>query len=407
MGFSVSAFNKAGARLLQKQTGIKIEKQIINLDGTPFSMGFKRVQGVQPPKNAVTASFVQGERKFGQETFDIVTFFDDKGKIIQRHRFIKPANGNDRKLQSVSDYKNQALRTSSYMYTVTVEREAFTRHTQSFKPDGKIKKDSFSTVSIDYNKGLYSRTDSSLSPNSTGIYESAGRNPELPGTLHLADMFETTIQQWGKQTPRKVYERSIIYNPSTGCFTPIHSKGKNLTQNEINLLNQDKYLPLRFHPKLNSVEYLKQDAFAEQHIPLNTKIEYEKVSKDTITKTAGYVKDNDPTTIYVVYKEGRQKHPYFLHDSANILNHESRHIWQHRLVDDIEKGKIKAPQLKKIAQALKDSFSKERIRPEKDLEGYMNQFHEADAYKIGDAVGNSVYQGYNNLRQIFTNTMPT
>lgn len=400
MGISLAYFNKAGARLLQKSTGIKIKEQVINLDGKPFSLGFKPVHGAKPPQNAATASYSQVERKFGEEKIDIVSFFDDNGKLIQRQRFIEP-KGAKRYLESVSDYKNTPVRTSTYMDKTTVEQEVFYCHTQSFKPNGKLNKDSFSNVSIDHQKNLYGRSDSTLKTDCIGIFESANRNSELPGTLHKADLFETKLQQWSKNSPRQIYERKIIYNPSTGNFTPISSKGKNLTQNEINLLNQDKYLPLRFHPRLNSYEYLKKDAFAAQNIPLDTKIKYEKISKDTTTQTAGYVRDNDPSTIHFIYRDGHQQHPGFLHTAANNLNHESRHIWQYRLVDDLKNGKIQNPELKKMAQALKESFEKPRITPEKDMNGYMQQFHETDAYKAGDSAGDIVWEGTKNLRKVF------
>lgn len=407
MGFSISAFNKAGARLLQKQTGIKLEKQIINLGGEPMSLGFKRVQGVKPPENAATASFVQGERKFGQESFDIVTFFDKEGKIIQRHRFVKPINEQGRRLESVSDYRRTPVSTSTYQGKTTVLSESFQCRTQAFKPDGKIKSDSFSALGIDYQKGVYTKTDSELLPACIGFFESAGRNYKTPATLHLADVFKTKIQQWGKQLSKKSYETEIIYNPSTGTFAPIYSKGQNLTKNEIDLLKQDKYIPLRFHPKLNSVEYMKKEAFAQQQIPLDTKIEFEQISKETKKTAAGYVSDNDPTTIHIIYREGCQQHPATIHTTADILNHEGRHVWQHQLVEALDKNQITDPHLKKLAESLKEAFSKPRINPDKDLDGYMNQFHEKDAYNIGDAACDAVYQGYDNLRQIFKNIMAT
>lgn len=407
MGFSISTFNKAGARLLQKQIGIKLEKQIINLGGEQMSLGFKRVQGIKPPENAATASFVQGERKFGQESFDIVTFFDEQGNIIQRHRFVKPINEKSRRLESISDYRRKPIESCTYQGNTTVLSESFQCHTQSFKPDGKIKSDSFSNLGIDYQRNIYTRTDSALLSACRGFFESAGRNYETPATLHLADVFKTKIQQWGKQLPKKSYETEIIYNPSTGTFAPIYSKSQNLTKSEIDLLKQDKYIPLRFNPKLNSVEYMKKDAFAEQQIPLDTKIVFEQISKKTKASAAAYVRDNDPTTIYIIFKEGTQQHPCCIHNAANILNHESRHIWQHRLVDALDKNQITDSCLKKMAESLKESFSKPRINCDKDINGYMAQFHEVDAYKIGDYIGDRVYQGYVNLRQIFKNIMLT
>ena len=141
---AVKAFNKAGARLLSKETNVKVVEKIRNLNGQPFVMGKMPFHGLKPPKEAVSANFVQGETHFGQERFCIVSFFDENGKLIERSRFNHI--GDKVELASHTQYNSQIRVTNVNGSADVISHNKLT----DFFKDGKnIQSEDFSAI-IDY-----------------------------------------------------------------------------------------------------------------------------------------------------------------------------------------------------------------------------------------------------------------
>lgn len=393
MGFSVNsikAFNKAGARLLQKTTKTPLEENVFVMGNETISMGKKLFHGITPPKTAATASYVQGERAFGKEGFEIVSFFDDSGKLIQRHRLSQTPNKTKPHLDSITNYSRFCERDSLN------RDDVFFTHIQSFQND-KLISDKFTSLILDYTKPvgtIGTKTTTTLNKGSHVIFDNVGRNMDIPATKHLADRFDVQIETVGRHLPKKSYEQKTLYSPLTGNFTRIYGKGKNLTCGELQILNSDRYLPLRIHKGINTYEYLMKDACFNQNIPLNTPLNYVQV-KNRLPSAS-----TDGRVLNIEYLEDMPKGSRIEH-AVDCLNHEGRHLYQRRMVADLESGKITDPVLRRKAETYKYEFDNYFGDYVKDYARYRNQIIEREAFEAGEKAGKQQYNIRRKIQEMF------
>ena len=388
---SINAFNKAGGRLLQKTTRTPLEEKVFVMGGETINVGKKLFHGIIPPKIASTASYVYGERAFGKEGFEIVSFFDDSGKLIQRHRLSTTPTQTQTKphLDSITDYSY------SREHGDLNRDDLFFTHTQSFQ-NNRLISDNFTSLTLDYTKPvgtMGTKTSCTLNKGSDVIFDNVGRNMDIPATKHLADRFDVKIETIGHHRSKKSYEQKTLYSPSTGIFTRIYGKGKNLTSEELQLLNSDRYLPLRFHHKINRYDYLVKDACAKQGAPLDTPLTYTRI--ESIWPGAS----TNGHSINIEYLGNSWKGAR-IDDAVNFLNHEAKHIYQFRLVADLESGKITDPILRRQAETYKYEFNN-YCNANKDYARYRNQVVEKEAFEVGEKAGKEQYLFRRNLQKVF------
>lgn len=376
------AFNKAGARLLQKVTKAPIEDNIFYLGDTPFNAGKAAFHGITPPKGAVTGSFVQGEKAFGKEGFEIVSFFDESGKLIQRHNRQLASSQEKPVLSSIANYIWGRNGTGS----ITTLKS----HTSTFQ-NGKCIAESSRHVLADSCHANATVAQSTLTKNKGIVFTEMGRDKTLFGTKHMADRFETEIKQTGKISNPKKYTRTTFYEPSTGVFMPLKGKGQNLTAEEMAVLDSDTYLPLRIQCNgINPYEYVAKDAFYNQGIPLNTSITYSNAYLDRIGAGGGANKSG------VIFRENG-------HDTSlavSVANHEARHIKQFEIIRDYQAGKITDPstiEKARIYQYENNNY----ITPGRNQDGYRNQLIEREAYDCGNKVLDTQEQLEKRIDKIF------
>lgn len=387
---SIRTFNKAGARLLQKIAKTPLEEQVFMMDGMSINMGKKLFHGITPPKTASSASFVQGEKAFGKEGFEIVSFFDDSGKLIQRHRLsTTPAQTKPHK-GSITKYSRLCEGSSLN------KDDLFFTHTQSFQND-KLVSDKFTSLILDYTKPIGTigtKTTCTLNKGSDVIFDNVGRNMDTSATKHLADRFDVKLDTVGRNIPKKSYEQKTLYNPSTGAFTRIYGKGNNLTGEELQLLNSDRYLPLRIHKGIKTYEYLMKDACFNQNIPLNTPLNYVQIKNRLPSASA------NGQVLNIEYLEKIPKGAR-IEQAVDCLNHEGKHIYQHRMVADLEKGKITDPVLRRKAETYKYEFNNYFGDYVKDNARYKNQLVEKEAFDVGEKAAREQYNIRMKIQKMF------
>ena len=370
---AVKAFNKIGARLLTKETSVKLEEEVFNMGGTFFSMGKKLFHGVTPPKGAVTGSFVQGETQFGQKGFSIVSFFDDSGKLLERSRF---SHIRDKvELASHTQYNSRILGTSNGK----VSDVAYKKFTNFFKDVKIIKTEDVNTI-VDYSTSSPTVT-KSIVTNSKGKgniwYEQAGRNVSIASTKHLTDRLDVIIEQIRKGIQKKSYKASYDFSPNGHFYTDFTGKiqTEGLTPEQVKMLREDKYLPVRLmSERKQQCEYIKKDIFENTGISQRTEIE---CISDPKARTGGHT-DIDKIQI----NTGRSRS---FSSFIDTIAHESRHVWQHDLVLALERGEIKDPKLKKFAEELKYAFEHRPSDYYELGENYRKTLFEKDAYAWGDS----------------------
>lgn len=394
MGFSVNnikAFNKAGARVLQKITRMPLEENVFVMDDKTFSIGKKLFHGITPPKKASTASFVQGERAFGKEGFEIVSFFDDSGKLIQRHRLSTTSTRTKPHLGSITYYQQYRERSSNI-------DDIFITQTQSFY-DGKLKSDEWTALALVYTKPtgtIGTKVTCTLNKGSDVVFDNIGRNMDITATKHLADRFDVKLETVGRHIPKKFYEQKTLYNPSIGTFSRIYGKGKNLTSKELQVLNSDRYLPLRIHKGINTYEYLMKDACFNQSIPLNTPLNYVQI-KNRLPSAS-----TDGRVLNIEYLQNIPKGAR-IEEAVDCLNHECRHIYQHRMVTNLEKDKITDPVLRHKAETYKYEFDNYFGDYVTDKARYRNQLIEKEAFEVGEKATREQYNIRRKIQEIFPN----
>ena len=390
---ALHAFNKFGNRLLFKETNVVLQDKVRKLaDGTIIKMGKNCFHSVKPPEGAESASFAEVERAFGKENFQIITFFDKDGKIFLRQRYFKDSTMNNSVLESSSEYLHMIRESLNN----TPTKEHFRTFTRTF--NGKdIVKDKYTMLTTDidrYGKKSAIKTSCEHIPNRYIFFDSLNRNTTSPAFPCRADTFDIEIKELGNRLSPKSYNSRRIYCPLSGNWTVMRGEGSNITQEELKLLNADRYMPLRFHKELNSYEYIKKDAFARQNIPLDTRVEYEKIAPSLEQEAS-----TNGSRINVQYC-GAIPNPHKLMDGIKNINHEARHIWQYRLVDSLNKGQINNPKTKELALKFKESLARP-YNAHTEYEKYMASAHERDAYKVGDAVGDEFYSQSQQLSNIF------
>ncbi len=387
---AVKAFNKAGARLLSKETNVKLVEKIRNLNGQPFVMGKMPFHGLKPPKEAVSANFVQGENHFGQEGFSIVSFFDENGKLIERSRFNHI--GDKVELASHTQYNSQIRVTNVNGSADVISHNKLT----DFFKDGKnIQSEDFRAI-IDYetNNPVVTRSILTKRKGKGNIwFEQANRDSSVAATPHRTDRYTVNIEQVGKGLQKKSYKANYDFSPNGHFYSDFTGKveANGLTTDEIKMLRKDKYLPVRLmRNPVERCEHLKKDIFERTGISQKTEVEYYYGKGANV----GGISDGGKIHINV----GVLNH---IDSFIERLAHESRHEWQYDIVQALKQGKINDPKLKKMAEDLKYAFEHKPADYYKHGESYYNCLFEKDAYAWGDTYKERFYKEEAPLYNIF------
>ena len=313
----VKAFKKAGARLLTKESGVQ------------FASGQNLFHGVRLPEGAVSGSFVQGELKFGKEGFSIISFFDKKGRLIDRRRF-NIINGQAQE-KSHSIYTNVDVRAGMRNGRFKTEQKLFRRTTF----DREKETNECINIFIDD-----MHTDAPKVTRAITTYELKGGNKyveKIRGAIGdfqpyptVADRFTFSIEEFGKGIKHKLFKSKVDYSSSNGHFytfkTPIETK--NLAEEEIAQLSADRYLPLKIHSGINRYEFLKRDVFENTGVHPRFPVKYEK-SQGFGYRDGAYERINDKF-VFTIGQNQRIQIPFEI--AISVLAHEARHKHQFDLI---------------------------------------------------------------------------
>jgi len=341
---ATKAFNKVGVRLTTKQVGVK------------FNNGQNLFHDVRLPEGASTGSFIQGERKFGKEGFSIVSFFDNKGNLLERHRF-NIVDGLTQK-ESRSWYSNLFIKAGQHDNKYIVEQRLFKKNTFNYN-EGVNENLNMFIDNAHTTSPKITRAITTYKPGGGNLYKEPISRSASESTFspyeQLSDRFIFSLEEFGPTLKRKSFKSKVDYSPNTGNFhtfsKPIEAVG--LSEQEIAQLLSDRYLPLKLHSGINRFEFIKKDVFA------NTGINPEHPIKYTIgingSPDGGYIPLTDKFELTLRPSE-RAQIPFT--QSMVVLAHEARHKKQFDLINALCKKELTDPKeielAKKFTKALQD-----------------------------------------------------
>ena len=381
----IKSFNKSGARLTAKEVGLKFEN------------GQNLFHEVEIPEGAITGSFVQGERKFGKEGFSIVSFFDKKGKIIERHRF-NIVDGLAQK-ESRSWYSNITLSGGQYNGKYTIFQKLFRRNTFNYNECVNENLNMF--IDNAHTSPQITRAITTYKPGGGNLYKepiSRGAESTYPQYEQLSDRFTFSLEEFGAGLKRKSFKSKVDYSPGTGNFhtfsKPINTVG--LSEQEITQLSSDRYLPLKLHSGINRYEFLKKDVFYNTGINPDFPIKYKIGNMNSAD--GAYIPDIDEFNFMVSRLDGFQI-PF--PNALVTLAHEARHKKQFDLINAFIRKELTDPNeielAKKFSKALRDKDFAKFVGKYK----YKTDGLEIDAFAYEKEYWQKFYQDRAPIENIF------
>lgn len=334
----VQPFNKSGSRLLAKEVGVE------------FHNGQNIFHHVRLPEGAVSGSFVQGERQFGKEGFSIVSFFDKKGRLIDRRRF-KIVDGQTQK-ESHSIYTNIVVNGGQYNGKYAVFNKLFRRTTFDYD---KCVNENWNIFIEDLHKKTpkITRAITTYNPFEGGMYtEPVFRAVPESGTMkRKANRFTFCLEEFGKGIKYKLFKSKVDYSDNGYFYTfpkPIEASG--LTEQEIAQLCADRYLPLKIHSGINRYEFLKKDVFENTGIHPDFPIHFEK-STGYGCRDGAYSPTKD-RFVFTIGANERITIPFS--KTLATIAHEGRHKYQYDLIRALGREKLTEKEEELAKKYIKD-----------------------------------------------------
>lgn len=190
----------------------------------------------------------------------------------------------------------------------------------------------------------------------------------------------------------KRFSRSFWFNQKTGSVHYMDGLCNGLTKEEIELIKSDPYLASRYiGDGINFVRTEKFNSYRAQNLrdkqtpiyfdpPHGNELGYYSHSGHINLTPSTVRSDNKPSLV-------------------NTLNHESRHGFQHQMVDDLNAGLLQGNE-KAQAEMFADNFSHYKSL-DSDFDGYWNQAVEVDARHHGEAAKKQFEEFGEKINKIF------